>query len=66
VEPTTRQLIPKCRENKRERRKKVSKGKKNLIKKIGLKERRQKMPHTYITCKNQTQKNKIKVSPNKS
>ncbi len=40
-------------------------GKKNLIKKIGLKERRQRMPHTYITCKNQTQK-KTKVSPNKS
>lgn len=31
-------------------------GKKNLIKKIGLKERRQRMPQTYITCKNQTKK----------
>jgi hypothetical protein len=59
VEATTRQLIPKCRENKRERRKKVSKGKKNIMKKIGLKERRQRMPHTYITCKNQTKKKKI-------
>ncbi len=66
MEATTRHLIPKCKKNKRERRKKVWEGKKNLIKKVGLKERRPRMADTYITCKNQAPKKKTKVSPNKS
>jgi hypothetical protein len=41
-------------------------GKKNLIKKIGLKERRQRMPQTYITCKNQTKKKKQKFHQTKA
>jgi hypothetical protein len=66
MEATTRHLIPKCRKNKRERRKKMWEGKKNLIKKIGLKERRPRMPHTYITYKNQAPKKKTKVSQKKN
>lgn len=66
MEATTRQLIPKCKENKRERIKKVSKGKKKSNKKDRIEgEKTKNATHIYNLQKSNTKK-KTKVSPNKS
>jgi len=59
VEATTRQLIPKCKENKRERIKKVSEGKKKSNKKDRIEgEKTKNATHIYNLQKSNTKKNK--------